>query len=104
MACRVASPPEYEISQPPPPVMLVRQEGQGHHQSPDSQLCSAIWEQKNPSTFVFSFAFPSFPLWAVFSEDFFFSASLEDSPSSSLTDTVELSEIVRTLGISGTWD
>ena len=59
--------------------------------------------RKGPSTFVFSFTFLSFSLWTVFWEDFL-SAFSEDSSSSSLTDTVELSEILRALGISGTWN
>ena len=59
--------------------------------------------RKGPSTFVFSFTFLSFSLWTVFWEDFL-SAFSEDSSSSSLTDMVELSEILRALGISDTWN
>lgn len=84
-------------------VTVVRQERRGPHKSPDSQLCTTMWEEKDPSTFAFSFMFPSFSLWMVFCEDFL-SAWSEDSSLSSLTDTVELSEILRALGISGTWN
>ena len=96
VVCRV------EIN-PPLTVTVVRQERRGPHKSPAPQLCTAIREEKHPSTFAFSFTFPSFSLWMVFWEDFL-SASSEDSSPSSLTDTVGLSEILRALGISGTWN
>lgn len=56
--------------------------------------------QPNPEFFLRPFTSPGFSLCAAFWEDVL-SASSEASPSSSLTETLELSDLLRALGISG---